>query len=230
MLKISPKSLEDLLSNSWKKELNKEFEKEYFQSICQQIKNTNKAGKLCPKIEDIFNAYNYVNLEAIKVVILGQDPYHGKGQANGFAFAVNKNIVIPASLRNIFKEIKSDIRTTNQINPDLKSFSNQGVFLLNSTLSVEEKKPNSHHKIGWSNFTEKTLEIISTKKENIVFILWGNYAIKKESLINNEKHLILKSSHPSPLSAYKSFFGCKHFSRTNNYLIKHGIKPINWTI
>lgn len=230
MLKISPKSLEDLLSDSWKKELHKEFEKEYFQSICQQIKNTNKAGKLCPKIEEVFNAYNYVNLKAVKVVILGQDPYHGKGQANGFAFAVNNNIVIPASLRNIFKEIKSDIKTINQINPNLKSFSNQGVFLLNSTLSVEEKKPNSHQKIGWSNFTDKTLEIISSKKENIVFILWGNYAIKKECLINEEKHLILKSSHPSPLSAYKSFFGCKHFSKTNDYLIKHGIKPINWTI
>ena len=230
MFKITPQFLKNLLSANWIKELNQEFEKDYFKSLAFEIDKSYRLNLLCPKINHVFRCYNNLSLNQIKIVIIGQDPYHGKNQANGLAFAINENIATPPSLRNIFKEIKIDLKLNIKTKPDLKSFSEQGVFLLNTSLSVEQGKPNSHKKIGWNNFTDKTLEVISKKRENIVFILWGEEAKKKEYLIEKEKHLILKSSHPSPLSAYRGFFGSKHFSKANDYLIEKNIKPINWGI
>ena len=230
MFKITPQFLKKLLHPNWVKELSEEFDKEYFKILTFEIDRLNKLNMLCPKINQLFRCYNNLLLNEIKVVIIGQDPYHGKNQANGFAFAINESNPPPPSLRNIFKEIKMDLKIEIKTKTHLKSFSNQGVFLLNTSLSVEQGKPNSHQKFGWSNFTDKTLEIISEKRENIVFILWGKEAGKKEYLIKRNKHLILKSSHPSPLSAYRGFFGSKHFSKTNSYLIKKNIKPISWGI
>ena len=230
MFKITPSFLKNLLGGNWHKELNQEFDKEYFKTLAFEMDRSNRLSLLCPKINHVFRTYNNLSLKEIKVVIIGQDPYHGKNQANGFAFAINEGRHLPPSLRNIFKEIKIDLNLEIKTKPHLKSFLKQGVFLLNTSLSVEQGKPNSHQKIGWSNFTNKTLDIISKKRKNIVFILWGKEAIKKEYLIDKEKHLILKSSHPSPLSAYRGFFGSKHFSKTNNYLIEKNINPINWGI
>lgn len=229
MLTITPKFLYELLNNNWKKELKDEFSKNYFKKIANSINQTQNKRLLCPKIDNIFYAYE-LSLEEIKVVILGQDPYHGENQANGLSFAVDNKVKKPPSLKNIFKEIEDDLNIKLRTSSDLKSLSKQGVFLLNSTLTVERKKPNSHSNTGWSIFTDKTIELISKKRNNIVFILWGKNAIKKEILIDQKKHLILKSSHPSPLSAYRGFFGSKHFSKTNKFLEENDIKSINWTI
>ena len=230
MLTISPKYLLDLLTPEWKKELNKEFSKDYFKKIAKAVDNHHQKNLLCPKIENVFRALNLVSIDKTKVVIIGQDPYHGLNQANGLAFAVNKEIKTPPSLKNIFKEIETDIQKPLSTEKSLLSWANQGVLLLNNSLTVKEKNANSHKEIGWDIFTNKILDLISSKRENIVFILWGNFALKKEKLINKEKHLILKSPHPSPLSAYKGFFGCKHFSKANKYLEKHNKTKVNWTI
>ena len=230
MLTISPKYLLDLLTPEWKKELNKEFSKDYFKKIAKTIDNHHQKNLLCPKIDNVFRALNLVSINETKVVIIGQDPYHGLNQANGLAFAVNKETKTPPSLKNIFKEIESDFQKPINTEKNLLSWANQGVLLLNNSLTVKEKNANSHKEIGWDIFTDKILDLISSKRENIVFILWGNFALKKENLINKEKHLILKSPHPSPLSAYKGFFGCKHFSKANEYLEKHNKTKVNWTI
>jgi len=228
MLKISPTQLYKTLHSDWSKELKEEFSKAYFKDIATKINQCKGLNILCPSIESIFNAYNSTSLNKVKVVILGQDPYHGKNQANGFAFAVNDNCPSPPSLKNIFKEIETDLKLKSKLSKNLKSWVSQGVLLLNSTLTVSEKIANSHSGLGWEKFTDKTLEIISSKKKKVVFILWGKYAEKKEILIDPKKHLILKSSHPSPLSAYRGFFGCKHFSKTNDFLLKNNLKPIDW--
>ena len=230
MLTISPKYLLDLLTPEWKKELNKEFSKDYFKKIAKTIDNHHQKNLLCPKIDNVFRALNLVSINETKVVIIGQDPYHGLNQANGLAFAVNKETKTPPSLKNIFKEIESDFQKPINTEKNLLSWAKQGVLLLNNSLTVKEKNANSHKEIGWDIFTDKILDLISSKRENIVFILWGNFALKKENLINKEKHLILKSPHPSPLSAYKGFFGCKHFSKANKYLEKHNKTKVNWTI
>jgi uracil-DNA glycosylase len=167
-------------------------------------------------------------LEKIKVVIIGQDPYHGVGQANGLCFSVSHKQKIPPSLRNIFKELKEDLNIEPPNNGSLNHWSEEGVLLLNSILTVESGKANSHKDIGWEIFTESVIKLISLKMNNIVFLLWGKYAHNKEILIDCKKHLILKASHPSPLSSYRSFFGCKHFSKTNNYLINNGKEGIKW--
>ena len=228
MLKISPTQLYKTLHSDWSIELKEEFFKAYFNDITTKINQCKDLDNLCPSIEDIFSAYNSTSLNKVKVVILGQDPYHGRNQANGLAFAVNENCPSPPSLKNIFKEIENDLNIKLKLSKNLKSWVNQGVLLLNSTLTVSEKIANSHSDLGWEKFTDKTLEIISSKKKKVVFIMWGKYAEKKEILIDNKKHLILKSSHPSPLSAYRGFFGCNHFSKTNNFLIKNNLKPIDW--
>ena len=230
MLTISPKYLLDLLTPEWEKELNKEFSKDYFKKIAKTLDNHHQKNLLCPKIDNVFKALNLVSINETKVVIMGQDPYHGLNQANGLAFAVNEENKTPPSLKNIFKEIESDFQKSISTKKNLLSWANQGVLLLNNSLTVKEKNANSHKEIGWDIFTNKILDLISSKRENIVFILWGNFALKKENLINKEKHLILKSPHPSPLSAYKGFFGCKHFSKANKYLEKHRKTKVNWTI
>jgi len=226
---ITSNDLKNLLKVEWQHELENEFKESYFIDIIEAIKRTNDNKILCPELKEIFNALNYVSLSNIKVIIIGQDPYHGKAQANGLAFAVNSSTSTPPSLRNIIQEVESDIGEKFSIEKNLISWTNQGILLLNSTLTVEQGKANSHANTGWGLFTDHILRIISNEKDNLVFMLWGKNASKKEYLINSEKHLILKSVHPSPLSAYKGFFGCKHFSKANKYLKKNNLDEINWT-
>ena len=177
----------------------------------------------------IFNAFNLCDFEEVKVIILGQDPYHGPDQAHGLSFSVRKNIPFPPSLKNIIKELENDIGVKFQQNDgNLSKWAKQGVFLLNTTLTVEKSKPLSHSKIGWELFTDKVIELLSEKKQNLVFILWGKHAQAKNQLIDNSKHLVISSTHPSPLSAHRGFFGSKPFSQTNKFLLSNNIKEINW--
>lgn len=216
------------LHKQWTSILEEEFSKNYFRKIMREVKNCNSKDLLCPKRENIFRAFEITNFSDLKIVILGQDPYHGENQANGLAFAVNKNNKIPPSLRNIFNEIKNDLNIDPLTSKDLESWASQGVLLLNSSLSVKLGIANSHSKLGWELFTNKILKEISLMKNKVVFVLWGNFAKKKESLIDTKKHLILKAPHPSPLSAYRGFFGCKHFSKANDFLRKNDLKEIIW--
>tara|TARA_Y100000385_G_scaffold47939_1_gene44453 strand:- start:475 stop:1140 length:666 start_codon:yes stop_codon:yes gene_type:complete len=216
------------LHREWISIFEKEFSKKYFQKINREVKNCSSNDLLCPKKENIFKAFEKTNFKDLKIVILGQDPYHGKDQANGLAFAVNENHKTPPSLRNIFTEIKNDLNHHPQTKTNLESWANQGVLLLNSSLTVRLATANSHSNLGWDLFTNYILEKISLLKNKVVFILWGNYAQKKEILIDFKKHLILKAPHPSPLSAYRGFFGCKHFSKANEFLKSNHLKEIIW--
>lgn len=215
---------------SWKKQLKSEFDKPYFNQIVTFIKSELAVGKIIyPKGSLIFNAFNTTPFEKVSVVILGQDPYHGKDQAHGLSFSVPTGIKAPPSLVNIFKELKSDVGLTiDNHHGDLTSWAQQGVLLLNAALTVRAGEPFSHAKFGWTEFTDAVIKKISDEKEGIVFILWGKFAQQKKELIDEGKHLLLMSPHPSPFSADKGFFGCKHFSKTNQYLIKHGKDPIDW--
>lgn len=213
---------------SWKKLLNSEFEKEYFLNLAEYIKNEYSSNTIYPAGPLIFNAFNLTPFEIVKVVILGQDPYHGPGQAHGLAFSVQDGVPMPPSLKNIFKELKSDLDLELPETGNLSKWAEQGVFLLNSVLTVRKSNPGSHAKKGWETFTDSVIKILSDNKDNLVFLLWGNYAISKENLINKKKHLILKAPHPSPFSADRGFFGCKHFSKTNVYLSKNNISTIKW--
>ena len=217
------------LDESWHELLIKDFSKEYFIKLEQfLIEEKNRGYQILPPNLEIFEALNKTPFEKVKVVIIGQDPYHGPMQAHGLCFSVNDGISIPPSLRNIFKELKSDINFKIPKSGNLISWAQQGVLLLNSTLTVRLNEANSHSKIGWQIFTDKIISEVSSKKENIVFILWGAHAQNKLSLIDKNKQLVLQSAHPSPLSASRGFFGCKHFSKTNKYLINKNIEPINW--
>jgi uracil-DNA glycosylase len=216
------------LHREWAFIFEKEFSKNYFQKINSEVKNCSSNKLLCPKRENIFKAFEKTNFPDLKIVILGQDPYHGKNQANGLAFAVNKNHKTPPSLRNIFAEIKNDLNYNPQTKKNLESWANQGVLLLNSSLTVRLGLANSHGNLGWDLFTNNILKEISLLKNKVVFILWGNYAQKKEVLIDFKKHLILKAPHPSPLSAYRGFFGCGHFSKANEFLKSNHLKEIIW--
>ena len=218
------------LPEGWKEKLVDEFEKEYMLKINQFLLDSYNSGKeIYPKKSEIFNAFNYCDFKDVKVVILGQDPYHGPGQANGLCFAVNNNISNPPSLNNILKELKEDLSYEKNIQSgNLKNWAEQGVFLLNTTLTVEKDKPLSHSKIGWDIFSDKVIEILNKQKKNLVFILWGKHAQKKIEKIDVSDHLILKSVHPSPLSAHRGFFGSKPFTKTNNYLKSKNIKEIIW--
>ncbi len=208
-----------------------ELGKPYYQQLRSFISSEIAAGKnIFPPESLVFNALELVSEQNLKVVILGQDPYHGAGQANGLAFSVNIGQKIPPSLKNIFKELKEDLDYTIPEHGDLTTWANQGVLLLNSVLTVEEGKPGSHQNKGWERFTDNIIQKISEEKEGLVFMLWGNYAKSKSNLINANKHLILEAAHPSPLSAYQGFFHCKHFSKTNNYLMSKGKKPIDWKL
>ena len=215
------------IEDSWHNLLENEFNKDYFSKIIIFVKEAYKNKNIFPPPSMIFNAFNLTPIKKVKVVIIGQDPYHGEGQAHGLSFSVPKGIKVPPSLLNIYKELKEDINKKIPNDGCLENWATQGVLLLNSVLTVESGKPNSHKNIGWEKFTEAIISILS-KKKNIVFLLWGNYAHKKEDFIDSNNNLILKASHPSPLSAYAGFFGCKHFSKTNNYLKKMNIKEIEW--
>jgi uracil-DNA glycosylase len=220
------------ISSGWKKVLEEEFEKEYFNNIVEFLHiEKNSKQIIYPQGSMIFNAFNLTDFDNVKVVIIGQDPYHGPGQANGLAFSVQKGIKPPPSLVNIFKEIESDLGVKMPKHyGNLESWAQQGVLLLNTSLTVRANQPNSHAGIGWHHFTDAAIQALCLKKEHIVFILWGNFAKEKMKLIDNSKHLILTSQHPSPLSANKGFLGSKHFSKTNEYLAKNVISPINWLI
>ena len=217
------------ITKSWNKILSSEFKNEYFNSFIKNI-NTIYQDKECfPEKSNIFSAFNSSSFEDLKVVIIGQDPYHGINQANGLAFSVNSNIKVPPSLKNIFLEINSDLKSDLRTNGDLTDWSKQGVLLLNSVLTVEKGKPGSHSNLGWEKFTNNVIKIISERKSKLVFMLWGGYAKKKEKLITENKHFILKTGHPSPLSANRGYwFGNKHFSKCNSFLEENDIKPISW--
>ena len=216
------------LDSNRKKILENEFKKDYFVKLKNTLESEYKSYNVFPKFDEIFRAYNLTPFNKIKVVILGQDPYPNKNQGNGLAFSVNDNIKVPKSLINIYKEMESSLNVSFIQNGNLDYLAKRGVFLLNSTLTVREKEPNSHNDIGWKYFTDETIRLISMKKEPVVFMLWGNNAKKKKNIIDINNNLILEAAHPSPLSAYKGFFGCNHFTKANDFLIKNNIEPINW--
>ncbi len=216
---------------SWKLELKQEFEKPYFNAIVQFLKAEKIAGKtIYPPGKLIFNAFEQTSFPNVKVVIIGQDPYHNFGQAHGLCFSVPDNIPPPPSLVNIFKELKNDLEIEIPKTGNLEKWAKQGVLLLNASLTVEENKPMSHSQCGWHLFTDAVISHISANKNKVVFLLWGKFAQNKESLIDKTKHYLLKAAHPSPLSAYNGFIGCKHFSKTNTLLLESGQTPINWAL
>jgi uracil-DNA glycosylase len=216
------------IESGWKKILSNEFEKPYFSVLNQTVYEAYLNKTVFPPSDQIFQAFNLCPFDQVKIVILGQDPYHGPGQAHGLCFSVSEDTRIPPSLRNIYKEIKSDIGTDMPENGNLERWAKQGVLLLNATLTVESDKAGSHQGIGWETFTDAVIRIVSDKKETVAFLLWGKYAQAKEVLIATNRHLVLKAPHPSPLSAHTGFLGCKHFSQTNEYLSKQGLRPIEW--
>lgn len=216
---------------SWKEVLKAEFSKPYFQQIILHIKTEKAQGKIIyPPGSLFFNAFNTTPFNNVKVVILGQDPYHGPGQAHGLCFSVQNGVPPPPSLINIFKELQDDIGVPVPHHGNLTHWAQQGVFLLNASLTVRAGEPMSHAKIGWAEFTDTVIKTIAAKKRNVVFLLWGKFAQEKRVLIDETKHLILRSVHPSPLSAHGGFFGCKHFSKTNEYLAANGIDPVDWRL
>ena len=216
------------IEESWKQELSDEWSKDYFVRLTNFVRNEYATKQIFPPGRQIFAAFNATPFNEVKVVILGQDPYHDVGQANGLCFSVNDGIQFPPSLRNIFQEIHNDVGSPIPQSGDLTRWAKQGVLLLNATLTVEAHKAASHQRQGWEQFTDEVISHLSQHRRNVVFILWGSYAISKRTLINPDKHLILTSVHPSPLSAYRGFFGNKHFSKANNYLMEHGKTPITW--
>lgn len=213
----------------WKRLLAEEFKMPYFKNMLHFLKQEKAAGKIIyPDAGSIFNAFHLTPLDQVKVVILGQDPYHGPGQAHGLAFSVQTGIPLPPSLRNIFRELKSDLNIDKDDNGSLESWARQGVFLLNASLTVEGGKAMSHQNIGWSRFTDFVIQRLSAEKSGLIFVLWGRFAQQKEALIDTQKHFILKAAHPSPLSAHNGFFGSRPFSQVNNLLKREGKEPINW--
>lgn len=216
------------IEESWKEQLKDEFEKDYFIKLTDFIRNEYRTRQIFPPAKLIFNAFEHTPFNQVKVVILGQDPYHNDGQAHGLSFSVPDGIRQPPSLVNIFKEINRNLSIPVPQSGNLTRWANQGVLLLNATLTVQAHMAGSHQKKGWESFTDAAIHKLAEKRENIVFILWGAYAQKKASFIDPNKHLILKSVHPSPLSAHNGFFGNDHFSKTNDFLIQKGIKPIEW--
>lgn len=219
------------IESSWKQVLQEEFCKPYFGQIAEFLKTEKAQGKIIyPPGSLIFNAFNNTPFDKIKVVLLGQDPYHGLGQAHGLCFSVQNGVPPPPSLQNIYKELHDDIGISIPKTGDLTPWAKQGVFLLNASLTVRAGDPMSHSKIGWATFTDAVIKLISEQKEHIVFLLWGKFAQDKQVLINSGKHHVLKAAHPSPLSASNGFFDCRHFSKTNNFLVKDGIDPIDWSV
>ncbi|WP_375239247.1 uracil-DNA glycosylase [Aurantibacter sp.] len=218
----------DFLNEEWKQVLKEELNLSYFNNLESFVKDSYKNEQCFPPLQQIFKAFNSCVLGKIKVVIIGQDPYHNYNQANGLCFSVNANEKLPPSLKNIFKELETDVGKPIPKSGNLSEWANQGVFLLNSTLTVEAHKPGSHQNKGWETFTDQVIKIISDKTESVVFLLWGGFAKKKSKLIDKKKHYILIAPHPSPLSSYRGWFGSKHFSQTNEILIGNNKKPIDW--
>lgn len=216
------------IEESWKRELAAEWGKDYFVNLTQWLRGEYSAKQIFPPGGQIFAAFDTTPFNDVKVVILGQDPYHDVGQANGLCFSVNDGIPFPPSLHNIFKEVHDDTGAPIPASGNLERWAQQGVLLLNATLTVEAHRAGSHQNRGWEEFTDAAIARLAAEREHLVFILWGSYAIKKGAFINRMKHLVLTSPHPSPLSAYRGFFGNHHFSQANAYLAKHGIEPINW--
>jgi uracil-DNA glycosylase len=213
---------------SWKERLAAEFEKSYFSKLTNFVRNEYLTQTVFPKGNKIFNAFDKTPFDKVKVVILGQDPYHEPGQAHGLCFSVNDGVLLPPSLQNIYKEIQNDLGIAPPRSGNLERWAEQGVLLLNATLTVRAHSAGSHQNKGWEEFTDAVVHKIAEEKTHVVFLLWGSYAQKKGDFINPAKHLILKSPHPSPLSAHRGFFGNKHFSKTNDYLIQNGQAPIKW--
>lgn len=220
--------MEFKIEPSWEINLKHLFEQMFFKDLVYFVKDEYATGNVYPSEKEIFNAFDHCPIDSVKVVILGQDPYHGAGQAHGLSFSVKPGVPFPPSLLNIFKEIEADLGKSLPPNGDLTRWADQGVFLLNATLTVRAHQAGSHQKKGWEEFTDEVIRIISDKRKNVVFLLWGAYAQKKSSLIDSNKHLILTAPHPSPLSSYRGFFGCKHFSKTNEYFFANGMTPIDW--
>ena len=228
------------IEETWLEALGAEFDKEYFRNLTAFVHEEYRHNVCYPPGKDIFNAFNLCPLPAVKVVILGQDPYHGAGQAEGLCFSVKEGVDLPPSLVNIFKEIKADVGTVPEVltdaagrrkyNGSLRRWARQGVFLLNATLTVREHQAASHQRHGWEEFTDAAIRALDGQDRPIVFILWGSPAQAKAQMLHNPKHLILKAPHPSPLSAYRGFFGSKPFSKTNQFLTEHGVEPIDWQI
>lgn len=215
---------------SWKEKLSPILTEEYLHTLRDTVRSfyENRTKRVYPEPKNLFRAFDLCPFNTVSVVILGQDPYHGAGQAHGLSFSVPEGTTPPPSLQNIFKEIQGDIGSDSPANGDLTRWAQQGVFLLNAILTVEGGKPASHHNIGWERFTDDVIQLLSGGREHLVFMLWGNYAKQKQELINKDKHLILTATHPSPYSAANGFFGCKHFSRANDYLTQHGKTPVTW--
>ncbi|MBR3360918.1 MAG: uracil-DNA glycosylase [Lachnospiraceae bacterium] len=218
------------ISNDWLSPLKEEFGKEYYKKLYQTVNEEYKTHVIYPPADDLFNAFHFTPLHEVKVVILGQDPYHNEGQAHGLCFSVQKGVEIPPSLLNIFKELQDDLNCTMPSSGYLKKWADQGVLLLNTVLTVRAHEANSHKGIGWEEFTDAAIRILNEQDRPIVFMLWGSNAREKKKMLNNPKHLILEAPHPSPLSAYRGFFGCRHFSKCNAFLIKNGLDPIDWQI
>ena len=219
-----------MIGNSWDKVLKEMFDSKEYQAFFQKIEKEYQNKIIYPKKENIYNALKLTPYENVKVVIVGQDPYHGENEAHGLSFSVQKGIKLPPSLKNIYKELLNDLKIVEPNCGDLTSWAKEGVLLLNSVLTVEKDKPASHAKIGWSKYTDYIIQKINEKENPVVFILWGNFAKTKRELITNPKHLIITSAHPSPFSARNGFFGSKPFSKTNEFLKENNIKPINWQL
>ncbi len=220
--------MEVKIEPGWGRELREEFEKPYFKALTDRVKEAYTTSIVYPRGALIFNAFNLTPFEEVKVVILGQDPYHNEHQAMGLSFSVPQDVELPPSLQNIYTELESDMGLTPPESGDLTGWARQGVFLLNTTLTVRAHSPKSHFGWGWETFTDEVIRLLSQKRRNLVFILWGSEAQKKAGLINTREHLILRGVHPSPLSAYRGFFGKKYFSEANAYLVAHGKTPIRW--
>lgn len=218
------------IGNEWDELLKEEFKKEYYLRLRTVLAGEYKTQTIYPDMHDIFNSLKYTSYSDVKVVIIGQDPYHGPGQAHGLCFSVKKGIEPPPSLKNIFKEINEELGTSIPNHGELTSWAKQGVLLLNTVLTVRRGQPNSHKGLGWEKFTDKVIELLNKREEPIVFLLWGANAKQKQSLITNPQHPVLCCAHPSPLSAYNGFFGCGHFKACNEFLIKNGKAPIDWQL
>lgn len=218
------------IDNDWLEPLSGEFKKPYYKELYQTVKREYETKQVFPEAEDIFNAFQFTPLSKVKVVILGQDPYHNNGQAHGLCFSVKPDVEIPPSLVNIYKELETDLGCTIPNNGYLKKWADQGVMLLNTVLTVRAHAANSHQGIGWEQFTDAAIQILNQQDRPMVFLLWGRPAQNKKPMLTNPKHLILEAPHPSPLSAYRGFFGCRHFSKTNEYLVSNGAEPIDWQI
>lgn len=219
-----------MIGNDWDTLLGEEFKKEYFQNLRQSLAEEYKEHTIYPAKENIFNALKYTPYADVKVLLLGQDPYHGAGQAHGLAFSVQKGIQKPPSLVNMFKELNSDLGITAPSHGCLSDWAKQGVMLLNTVLTVREGEPNSHKKLGWTTFTDQIITLLNRREEPVIFLLWGRNAAEKLPLITESRHYVLSCAHPSPLSASRGFFGCKHYSKVNQILTNMGKEPINWQI